>query len=118
MSNTLVVTNHSEFYAVQPSRSGPKIYYPASGATSRDVARQADVTGDPPQVGGFAVYDTTISTVYAVGLYPTKEEAQKHQPSEAAEKPEAVFDEPPAPENKSVHAPKAKRGGLPFKKRT
>lgn len=90
MSATLMVTDHAEFYRVNPGE-GETVYYPANGPTSRDAARKADAGGDPPIVGGFAVYDTAVSTEYAVALHATKAEAEAHTPAAPIEAPADVF---------------------------
>lgn len=126
MPNNLIVTEHAQFYRVT-LRDGTNGYFPADGPTSRDLARAADVAGDPPIVAGFGVYDTAVSTTYAVETYPTREQADEHKSSQTETKPETVFENSAEPEPTEVKADmpaarkptaKAMRAGSPFKKRT
>ena len=78
MNDTIRVTEHSRFLICN-APGGQRFY--ADTPANRPVARDLDDKGDPIATTGFGVYDTNISTVYAVALYETKERAQAHQPS-------------------------------------
>lgn len=85
-NKSMLVTNHGEFYRAQ---SGDETRY---FAVSKKAAAQAfDHLSDPPIVMGFAVYDSTVSTIYAVALYATLAEAEAHEASPAPMAPASVF---------------------------
>lgn len=92
MPETLKTTEHAQFYRATFA-DGTEAFFPQADSNSRAAARDADEKSDPPIVAGFAVYDTTISTVYAVALYPTKTQAQSHIAATPPLAPEAVFDD-------------------------
>jgi hypothetical protein len=88
-----MLTDHAQFYRATLA-DDTYAFFSADDTLSRDKARAADTAGDPPIVAGFAVYDTNISTTYAVALYPEKRQAQAHEASTPAPAPEALFEEP------------------------
>lgn len=73
-------------------------YYPAP--QSRTAAIDYNGRSIPPTVNGFGVYDTTVSTEYAVAIYPSAEEAEQHSAEPAPEAPKSIFhgEDEPAPE--------------------
>ena len=95
MDGTIMVTQFSKFHR---AKSGEEVrYYPADSASNRNAALEFD-----PQmvtVAGYAVYDTAITTEYAVGLYGNKTEAEAHAPVAVQQAPISVFegDEPSSP---------------------
>lgn len=108
-----MVTDCAQFH--RAVADGETRYYPANGPENRIAAREFDERTDPVVVGGFAVYDTAVSTAYAVALYSTREDAEKHQPVEVEQAPEtAVAEEDPAPveeEKPSTSKPKKRKFG-------
>jgi hypothetical protein len=88
-----IVTNHGEFY--RATRKGETRYYTAG---TRAEAFEFSEIDDPVIVMGFAVYDTTISSIYAVALYATVAEAEAHTPTPAPAKPIGVFYPEPRPQ--------------------
>jgi hypothetical protein len=98
-----IVTNHGEFYR---STKGDETRFYA--VRNRETAIQFADGGDATIVMGFAVYDTTISSTYAVALYATLAEAEAHQPTPAPTAPEGVFNaEKPAAQPFGKKAPNA-----------
>jgi hypothetical protein len=94
--NSLLVTPFSQFYrAVNGEETR---YFPTATDASKPAARAFDAKNDLTIIGGFAVYDTTIGTGYAVALYATAEEAAKHKPSDAPKAPEHAVEPEPMPE--------------------
>lgn len=90
-----MVTEFSTFYKAV---NGNEVrYYPGNGLDNREFAQAFDKVGDPPKVQGFAVYDTAVSTVYAVALYTDKASAEKHKVSAPESAPESAIDDDPAP---------------------
>jgi hypothetical protein len=87
--NATMVTEFSDFYRSM----GPEgmRYYAATGS-NRTAAIEYH-NGMPDNVKGFAVYDTTISSDYAVALYADKESAELHTPSEPPHAPEEAVEE-------------------------
>ncbi len=98
-----IVTNHGEFY--RASNGDETRYYTIS---KKAAAIEFDAKGDPVVVMGFAVYDSTVSTIFAVGLYATFSEAEAHETIPAPVAPASVF---PAAEPAASPA-------KPFTKRT
>lgn len=90
MADTLRVTEHSRFLVCRAP--GETRYY-ADTPTNKVAARDLDERGDPVAIQGFGVYDTSISTTYAVAVYGSKAEALTHMASDAPEPAESVFDE-------------------------
>lgn len=88
----ILVTEHSEF--LRASKGSEHRYYPPTAQNARAEAMAFDDHGDFAPVMGFGVYDTTVSTSYAVALYATKAEADSHKPT-LPEKPTGLF---PAPQ--------------------
>jgi len=87
-----IVTDHSEFYRVL---KGDEIrYYPANATNAKADACAFDENGDFDIVRGFAVYDTTVSTSFAVALYATKAEAEAYEPAPVPAKPTGIFQTP------------------------
>lgn len=91
-SKSTVVTNHGEFFR---AIAGDETRYFAK--TKKAEAVEFDANHDPVTVLGFAVYDATVSTSYAVGLYATIPEAEAHTPVAAPEAPATVFNDAPEP---------------------
>lgn len=88
---TVIITEHSEFFrAVKAEKIA---YYPVT-AEGRAAAVANDDDGDPDRVRGFAVYDTTISTSYAVELHATKADAERYQPAPPPAKRSTIFGDP------------------------
>ncbi len=100
MENSLIVTEHGEFYrAIKDDES--RYFAPSK----REQAFGFDAGGNPVLITGFAVYDTTVSTSYAVALYATFAEAKAHQPVPAATVQESDI-APPVAESKTDRLPK------------
>lgn len=74
MRESKITTPHREF--LRATKNGETRFY---ALTRKDEAVAFDEKRDPVAVSGFAVYDTSISTSYAVGLYATIEAADAHQ---------------------------------------
>lgn len=96
---SMIVTSHGEFY--RATNSAETRYYALS---KKDLAREFDAASDLVIVGGFAVYDSTISTIFAVGLYATLAEAEAHEATPAPQAPTGVF-----PAETDTTRPKTKR---------
>lgn len=107
MSDTIRVTDHARFLKCE--RDGETIYFPDT-ATFRDRAQVHDEHGDPVAQMGFAVYDTNISTVYAVALYGSKGEALAHMASDTPEPATDVFDDGHASDCATHNAPATEPG--------
>lgn len=82
--DTIKVTDFAEFW--KATVAGETRYY-----ATREPAMDCDPQAS--KVKGFAVYDTTVATSYAVELYPTKTQAQDHQPAKAMEPPLSAVDD-------------------------
>lgn len=78
MSATLMVTDHAEFYRVNPGE-GETVYYPANGPTSRDAARKADAGGDPLSSAGLR-YTIRRSALNMRSLYTPQKRKRKPTP--------------------------------------
>lgn len=91
MTDTILLTDHSPFY--RAVNDGETRFYPQTktNGKNRALAQEFDTAGDPPIVMGYAVYDTSISTVYAVALYATSDEAAAHTPATPDTPPTDVF---------------------------
>lgn len=84
----------TEAEAFHRAKSGDEFrYYPDTGPENRAMAREFDEKGDTAIVKGFGVYDTAVSTDYAVGLYATREEAEQHAGIEEKKAPETTFED-------------------------
>jgi hypothetical protein len=95
-NQSVLVTDFGQFLRARSADDETR-YYPA---TSKAAAQEFDFTNDPVRVDGFAVYDTTISTAYAVALHGTVDEARQYVPASAPTPPQTIFDSPttdPAP---------------------
>jgi len=79
MTNSIMTTTFTKFYKATGLDS--EIRYYAATPEMRVLAREYDKAGDPPQVAGYGVYDTTVSTEYAVAIYDTAENAGAHPPA-------------------------------------
>ncbi len=108
MADTLRVTPHGEFYRAI-DKDEVERFFAAPDANTRELARAADANGDPVTVKGFAVYDTTVATEYAIALYPTNEQAKAHKPAEPAELPTGIFEDTSAAKKASKPKAKGKR---------
>jgi hypothetical protein len=108
--SSITVTPFASFYMAK-SPDGPR-YYPST-PDQRVKARAVSDT-DPALVQGFAVYDATRTVEYAIAIYPTKEAAEAHAPSEAPERPDAIIggdaagkykatDDTPSPSGKKLN---------------
>lgn len=89
---TIIVTDHAEF--LRAVRGDEIRYFPSNGVNARVEAAAYDEDRDYDNVRGFGVYDTTISTSYAVALYATKAEAEAHEPAPVPAKPLGIFKSP------------------------
>ena len=90
---SLITTEHSTFYKVQCD--GKERFYPRN---LKNAATAEFDDGLSVKVMGFAVFDTTVSTEYAVALYGSKTEAEEHTAVPPAPTPETIFDDYTAPE--------------------
>ena len=88
----VIATDFGSFHRSINS-DGDTRFYPVSNAQAREAAMAFDAQNDPVTVTGFGAYDTTLSLQYAIEVYPTKEQAQKHQAADAPEAPTNVLDE-------------------------
>lgn len=106
MPDTIQITEKSDFY--RASRDGTARFYPKSGENSREIAMGIDPNASI--ISGFAVYDTEVSTDYAVAIYASRELAENYKPAKAKEVPTSLFsdDEKPAKET-YARKPKKKR---------
>ena len=77
MENSQLVTGFAEFYRAV-SKEGETRFYPVSDAKQRETAREFDKAGDPPKIKGYGVYDTEVSSHYAVAVYGSEDEARAH----------------------------------------
>jgi hypothetical protein len=92
---SLLVTDFAQFYrAVNGEETR---FYPTSSDTAKAHAVAFDAKSDATIVGGFAVYDTTITVAYGIALYASAEEADKHKASDAPKAPEHAVDPDPVP---------------------
>lgn len=85
-----MITKFAQFYRANADEETR--YYPVT-TQDRIKAREFDERTDPVIIGGFAVYDTGVSTDYAVALYSTQEEAEKHKPAAVEEAPDVIVAE-------------------------
>lgn len=76
---SLLVTTHTEF--LRAKKDGKIRFYPANAQNARADAIAYDDNSDFTPVFGFGVYDSTVSTSYAVALYATLAEAEAHKPT-------------------------------------
>lgn len=76
-AQSILVSAHSTFLKAV---NGEETRYFPYTPTHRIKAYAFDKNADPDTVQGFAVYDTAISSSYAVALYATIAEAQAHKP--------------------------------------
>ena len=90
-SSTMVTAFASFYRAVN---GGETRYYPNT-PTSRLLAIDYMGGSLPPVVGGFGVYDTTISSDYAVALYTDVNDANAHAGAPAPNLPTSIFEEEP-----------------------
>lgn len=82
--NTIYATDFVEFWKA------------GKGEDARYYAdRQAAMAYDPTagRVSGFGVYDTNVSSAYAVAIYSTKQEAMAHAPSPVQKAPATAVDD-------------------------
>lgn len=100
-TKSTIVTNHGEFYKAV---NGEEIRYYAK--SKKAAAIDFDQKGDPVIVMGFAVYDSTVSTIFAVALYATAADAEAHKAIPAPLAPASVFNASEAP-NDAEPAPEA-----------
>ena len=116
-----ISTGHTEFY--KATRGDEVRYYPTASAGSREQAITFDATDDPTRVMGFAVYDISISTVYAAMLFSSEAEATAYAfgdndmpavgttdqfgPSDAA--PEDIPVPPPADDEIKASSPRLRK---------
>lgn len=82
--DTIRVTDFAEFWKAQAD--GETRYY-----ATRDVAMAFDPKAT--KVKGFAVYDTTVATSYAVEVCPTKKQAQDYVPANVMKAPTSAVDD-------------------------
>lgn len=92
MEKPTLVTDHAQFYRAK-SLLGEYRFFPFN-ENGKEAARKFG--GDYTAVAGYGVYDTTVSTAYAVMLCATRKEAEDYTPVEAPKPPEAMFEQPAA----------------------
>jgi hypothetical protein len=85
-----LVTDIAEFH--RATSNGETRYYPANSVEMRTVARDYDAASDPVIIKGFGVYDTGVSSLYAVEVYPTEKQAKAHKPTKPMKAPTSALD--------------------------
>jgi hypothetical protein len=67
----------------------------ANGETRYYATRKEAMNFDPGAVfvRGYGVYDTTVAGSYAVEVYPTKKQAEAHEPASAMKAPTSAVDD-------------------------
>lgn len=97
-----ITTGFSHFYKAE--RDNETRYFPANGSANRSEAMAFDGKHDPVRVGGFAVYDTSVSTEYAVALFVEFSEAAAYayDASHKQELPTTEESKPDTPDSESV----------------
>lgn len=100
MENTIMITDFAQFYRAVNSEGSARFYPNTSNL--RNAALDWDAAGDPPVVSGFAVYDTSISTEYAVAIYATKLEAEQHEATPPTKGIKDIFDEQTPPNDTAL----------------
>lgn len=85
-----MITPFTDFY--RATKDGETRYYPGTGSSNRSAAMEFDAKGAPPRVNGYGVYDTNISTEYAVAIYASQDEAKSHKMSKPKPAPSTAID--------------------------
>jgi len=112
---TILVTDIGYFYRVT-NKEGENRYYPSGTGEQRAEAAKFDKNNDTVLLQGFAVYDTAISTVYAIALCGDKEEAEKHGATKAPKTPTPTSATEDDPEETTIPHSTKPRGKRPFGK--
>lgn len=90
--STILVTGLESFYRAT-SKDGETRYFAIGSIGTKLAASEFDKNDDTVTVKGFAVYDTTVSTEYAVALYPTQKEADDHKAKAAPKTPTTAIED-------------------------
>lgn len=109
--SSIVVSAHGEFlHAVS---DGVSRYYPPSQKSEAIAAASEKVV---VRTTGFAVFDTTVSTIYAVALYPSAAEAEAHKPASPAPAPKNIYEDHQPSETDEKEATTGDSGPMPTKR--
>ena len=106
--STILVTGFEHFYRAT-NKDGQTRYFAAGAAGTKLAASTFDKDDDTVSVKGFAVYDTTVSTEYAVALYATQKEADDHKAQSAPKTPTSAIDDAEADALPHDTKPRGKR---------
>lgn len=101
MSGPKIVTPFAKFYKTDGAEG---VRYFAE--TKREEAHKyATGTALPPLIQGFGVFDTTVSTEYAVAVYGNEADADAHNAVEAPAPAKAMSEEAPADPSPETEVP-------------
>ena len=106
--STILVTGFESFYRAT-GKDGDTRYFAVGSIGTKLAASEFDKNDDTVTVKGFAVYDTTVSTEYAVALYATQKEADDHKAQAAPKTPTSAIDEAEADTLPHDTKPRGKR---------
>lgn len=101
MSGPTIVTPFAKFYKTLGAE-GVRYFAETKREKANEYATGASL---PPLIQGFGVFDTTVSTEYAVAVYGSEAEAKAHDAVEAPAPATAMSEEAPAEPTPEPEAP-------------